>query len=812
MPDPPDIDRPRAPARGPAVPPPPSRRARWVLLALALLAVFAMARFVWQVRELQQRRATGPSWSFPSRVWSDGLLLAEGVPLPASRLREHLVMRGYRGVAGRAPRPGEYVERGDRFELGLRGSLEARDPAGGGGPEHVRIELANGRVARVERRGGYRGQSAPDTAHAPRLEPLLLASIADSNGVTRTWTPLERIPRALQDAVVAAEDRRFRSHFGFDLRGNARALAANVRARGVRQGASTITQQLARGWFLGTERTVSRKVLEMVLAVGIELVLTKDQILEAYLNSVYFGRDAYGGVAGVGAASERFFGLPVERLDLRRAALLAGVIPAPNLYSPVRRPEVARDRRAAVLRDMLAVGVVDSADAREAARSPLGLAPLPPERERFPSAVGAAMQELASQLPREALAGWGLEVFTTIDPLSQLRTERGFESGMRAQRADRRGAPLQGAFVLLENGSGRVRAIVGGREMRATGFHRALQAKRQPGSAFKPFVYAAALDPSRRGERFTLVTRVRDELRTFKTPSGPWSPKNSDGRYRGLVTLTQALAHSLNLATADVVERIGPEAVSRMAERFGLGRPPAYLSIGLGTHEVTPLALTAAYAVFGDEGRWHEPFVVRAVVDGGGRASRLRTRRSSMVLSPAAASLSVGMLEEVVRHGTASALAWRFGTALPLGGKTGTTNDAFDAWFVGVTPEITAGLWVGYDQPASLPGSSTQVAIPVWARIMEAELARMPEMRWPEPEGIERRRVDPTTGGLARHDCPFSADIPFLAGTAPSSACTSDHIVDWARLRTDALIDSLAQALADSVAVPDSTAEPDVDL
>jgi len=776
---------------------------RWGIAALALLALLGWARFVWQVHEFRDRRATGPSWSYPSRVWSDGLLLAEGVPLPTRRLREHLRMRGYRDVGWRAPRPGEYVQRGSRFELGLRGSLEARDPAGGGGPEHVRVEIDGGRVSRVERRGGYPGQPPPDTAHAPRLEPLLLASIADSNGVTRTWTPLERIPRALQDAVVAAEDRRFRSHLGVDLRGNARAMAANVRARGVREGASTITQQLARGWFLGAERTLSRKLLEMVLATAIELVLTKDQILEAYLNMVYFGRDAYGGVAGVSAASERFFGMPVEQLDLPRAALLAGVIPAPNLYSPVRRPERARERRAAVLRDMLAVGAIDSAAARTAARAPLGLAPLPPERERFPSAVGAALQELSSQLPRAALAGWGLEVFTTIDPVSQLIAEREFESALRAQRGDRRGAPLQGAFVLLENSTGRVRATVGGRAMHSTGFHRALQAKRQPGSAFKPIVYAAALDPGRAGEKFTLATRVSDELRTFNTPSGPWSPKNSDGWYRGPVTLTQALAQSLNLATADVVERIGPEAVSRMSERFGLGRPPAYLSIGLGTHEVTPLALTAAYAVFGDQGRWHEPYVVRAVQDARGRASRLRVRRTSTVLSPPATALMVGMLQEVVRHGTASSLRWSIDR--PLGGKTGTTNDAYDTWFVGLTPEITATVWVGYDQPASLAGSSTRVAVPVWGRIMRAEFEGMPRTEWPEPEGLEHLRVDLVTGQRARHDCPFAGDIPFLAGTAPTHACDADHTVDWARLSAEALVDSLTQALGDSAAaVPDS--------
>ncbi len=328
--------------------PPPARprrfprRWRVVLLVVLVLVAAALARFVAQVRAFEARHATGPAWVFPSRVWSADVPLVPGARAPLAWLREELTARGYReGYTVRGP--GQWAPTPEGAEIWLRGF--AAVPGRQAAPERVRVRLAEGRIVAVRRFAGFGAAAPADTSRPPGLEPVLVATLADSNGVAREWVPLARVPRVLRDAVIASEDRRFRSHWGLDLKSNARALVANLRAGGVRQGASTITQQLARGLFLGSERSIGRKLAEMPLAVLLERVANKDRILEMYLNSVYFGRDEHGSFAGVGEASRRFFGVPVDSLGPAQAAMLVGVIPAPNLYSPLRRPDHALRRR-----------------------------------------------------------------------------------------------------------------------------------------------------------------------------------------------------------------------------------------------------------------------------------------------------------------------------------------------------------------------------------------------------------------------------------------------------------------------------------
>ncbi len=817
---PPDDSPPGAgPSRPPAVRAPRRLKRKVFVVLLLLLGVCAVpfARFALQVRTFTERRATGPAWSFPSRVWSDALVLEGGRALPERYLREHLELRGYRQV-GAPKRPGEWASAPGGALLVLRGFPVPFDPpalhrvGSPRGPERVRLRLAAGRISEVQRLGALPGYPPPDSLHAPSLEPVLIATVADSDRVYREWVPLARIPRALRLAVIASEDRRFRQHFGLDLKGNFRALATNLRAGSVRQGASTITQQLARGLFLGTERTMGRKLQEMAIAVGLELLLSKEQILEMYLNSVYLGRmgpmggAGTRGIAGVGEASWRMFGVPVDSLTLAQCATLVGTIPAPNLYSPLRRPDHALRRRSSVLHDMLETGVLDSTLAHKAAAKPLGVRPTPAPEDRFASSVSAVKQELSEQLSRDALEHWGLDVFTSIDPVWQVRAERELTRGVQGQEVwrGRASEPLQGAFVLLDAPSGEVRAIVGGRSDHPSQFNRVTQAHRQPGSAIKAVVYAAALDPRRGNPRFTPGSTVSDLRQEFDTPEGPWKPRNDEGDYHETVTLAKALAKSLNLATADLVQRIGPGTVSRYAERFGLGRPEAVASIGLGTHEVTPLALAGAYTVFANTGWRREPRIVRAVRDAMGHALPLRARPRLEVLPEPTAALTRGMLEDVVIFGIAYPLRAQYGFTRPCGGKTGTTNEYRDAWFVGFTPDLAAAVWVGYDTPASLSRAASKVALPVWAGVMNAVLDGFPVTDFPARKDIVLAWVDPYTGGLARSDCPSPLRVPFLLGSAPKAFCTRDHTADWAALRAGQFADSLSRARADSTARVDS--------
>lgn len=790
------------PPTGVPAPAPAPRSRRRTFLVLAAVAAVFLALFVplaLRIRALAARHATGPAWSFPARVWSADLPLVAGTVMSEAHLAAELDARGYRRVAT-VRAGGEWSALAGGADIALRGTRPGLAPA----PRRVRVRIAGGRIASVADVGG----APPAGAGAPALEPVLVAVMPDSNRVYREYVPLARIPRALQLAAIASEDRRFRSHWGLDLRGNARAIAANLRAGGVRQGASTITQQLARGLFLGNARNFGRKLNEMVLALALERTLSKDRILEMYLNSVYFGRDAAGGIAGVAEASRRFFGVPVDSLTLDQAALLVGVIPAPNLYSPFRRPENALRRRRLVLRDMVETGAVDSVTAAAAAEAPLALRCVPPPPARFHSFLGYLRQTMGRQLPAGALEGWDLDVMTTLDPVWQQQAEDELAGGVLDQELWRGRAVgrLEGAFVLIDALSGEVRAIVGGRDASNGDFNRATMALRQPGSALKPIVYSAALDRRRGGDRLTPASTVPDLRRTFATPEGPWEPRNDEGDYHDSVTLAKALAKSLNLATANLVEKIGAGTVAKYAERFGLGRPEAVASIGLGTHEVTPLALVDAYTVFANGGWRMEPTPVREVRDGRGAPLALRARRRIDVLGDADAAVMRGMLEDVVIFGISYPLRAEYGFSRPCGGKTGTTNDYHDAWFVGFTPELAAGVWIGYDQPQSLTRPAAKVALPVWARIMNRILADAPATDFARRADIKQVWIDPYTGLLARGDCPSPLRVDLLSGTEPRTVCARDHAADWAALRARELADSLHSAARDSAAAADSLA------
>jgi membrane peptidoglycan carboxypeptidase len=392
-----------------------------------------------------------------------------------------------------------------------------------------------------------------------------------------------RVPKVVRDAVIASEDRRFRSHVGLDLKGSARALLVNVRAGEVREGASTITQQLARGLFLGRERTFARKFREAGYALLIEAFLSKDQILEMYLNSIYWGQGDTRAIAGVEEAARWYFSAPAESLKLAEAALLAGLIPAPVAYSPFKQPALALARRNQVLADMAQVGMIDARSAARDRALPLWVRRGTTRADRSPDVMSAADLDLDRDLPTGAPRRWGLEILTTIDLVWQDDAERAVREGLAELDPGglRRGrTPLQGAFVAIDPASGALRAIVGGRAQRPGAFNRAMQARRQTGSAIKPLVYAAALDPTRGEPRFTLRSRVPNLPKTFRERGVVWTPANADHSYQESLTLPEALARSANVATANLVEAIGPAQVARACERLGLGKLKPVLSIG----------------------------------------------------------------------------------------------------------------------------------------------------------------------------------------------------------------------------------------
>jgi penicillin-binding protein 1B len=754
----------------------PVRTATFATLGLlTLVALLGIAHLAVAVRHLRARHAIGPSWSFPSRIYSDEVSLVPGRALPEGYLRSQLEARAYRQVPSAAA-PGEYAAVPGGFEVFLRGFGGPGDPDGPARPERVRLKLSGGCLVAVQRLGGLAGTAAPDLSRPAALEPAPIALLADEHRVLRTWVPLARIPRALQEAVVAAEDRRFRRHWGLDLRSNFRALVTNVQAGGVRQGGSTITQQLARGLFLRRERTWGRKLSEALIAVGLEALLSKDEILEMYLNSIYWGQSESGGVAGAAEAARWYFAAPVESLDVAQAALLAGIIPAPNAFSPFRNPRLALAQRNSVLADMVATGAIDAATAARIRAQPLTARRGAPFPDRFPSYVGYVRQYLSEHLPRGAGEHWGLSVHTALDLVWQEQAEKGLAAGLDSlERWSGRGPePLEGAFAALDPGTGSVRALVGGRDLGAGDFNRATQARRQTGSAIKPIVYAAALDPDRGVPRFTPASTLPDLRRTFAVGDTVWKPRNDKEEYHSEATLAKALAKSLNVATANLVEAIGAAQVARYAERFGLGKLKPVASIGLGANEATLLALTSAYGVFPARGMRCEPAPVRAALDGAGQNLLAAPGPPAQVLPRSCADLMTGLLEDVVIFGVSYPLRSVYGFLRPVAGKTGTTNDYNDAWFVGFVPDLVAGVWVGYDTPRTLQRPAADVAIPVWAGIVGAMVAGFPPEPFPGDAGLALAWIDPWTGLLARPGCAVMR-VPFLPGTAPTRVCPVVH-------------------------------------
>ena len=550
----------------------------------------------------------------------------------------------------------------------------------------------------------------------------------------RIFVPLQQIPPHLRNAIIAVEDARFYSHFGVDLRGVLRAAYANFRHGRVVEGGSTITQQLAKVLFLTPDRSFSRKVKEALLALELEKRYSKDRLLELYLNQVYMGHGAYG----VEAAARMYFGKSVQDLTLPEAAMLAALPRSPGNYSPFERPELAQRRRAIVVGRLLEQGYIGEAEAKVANRAPLGL--VSPERRQGSGQyfLEYLQQSLEAKYGSDVLYKSGLAIYTTLDPALQRAAELALRDGLQAlvgrqaARAANRGkgspAPVapEGAVVVIEAGTGYVKALIGGDDFARTEFNRALHAHRQPGSAFKPFVYLAALEAGH------APTELLDDSPVRYVSAGKvWAPENYDGKFRGPVTLQQALEESINVPTIRLLEEVGVNPVIDVARRAGIQSPlPHDLTLALGSGDVTLLELTAAYGTFANQGIRMEPLMVRYVTDAQGRLLEENIPEGREAIDPRVAVGLTQMLRGVVERG--SGVGARV-LERPLAGKTGTTNDFSNAWFVGYTPSIVAGVWIGYDRPRSLGPDETgaRAALPVWVAVMRAALRGQPVEDFP---------------------------------------------------------------------------------
>ncbi|HAM35717.1 MAG TPA: hypothetical protein DEB40_14175 [Elusimicrobia bacterium] len=718
-------------------------RRPWLGFCLALLSAAALV--AWRAEsKLSALVLGGLGESFSTKIFSAATNIGEGSPRDPQRLLERLRRLGYRESPEPAA-PGQYAWQPPVLKVFLRGysvPLPAQNP----GLFEIRFDADGTAEAR---------DSSGSSVSAIRLEPELMAELSGARKLRREPAAAAEIPPALEQAVIATEDKRFYRHWGVDPLAVLRSAWHDLSGHAELQGGSTITQQLAKNLFLSPRRTLQRKLAEAAFSFYLELRLNKERILTLYLNHIYMGQDGPVSVAGIKAASAFYFEKSLGRLTLGECAMLAGLIRSPYRYDPRRDPAAALHRRDFVLRRMREEGFITAAQLRGALAEPLAAAPRPLRDLRGNDYfVTEVVRQVLPRYGEEALFRQGLSLYTTMDPLDQKAAERAVSR-----------LKTQAALAALDPEDGRVLALVGGRDFAESQFNRATQARRQPGSAFKPFLYGAAIEKG-----YTPATTLDDRPRAFSGPEGTWRPKNYDGVYRGTTTLRTALALSLNAASLDLLNQIGPAAMAQFAQRLGVESPlENSLALALGTSEVNLLELTAAFAPFANQGLRVSPILVSSVYDAQGNVLEYARGERTSVLAPAHAYLVTSLLESVVQEGTAKSLQG-LGFARPCAGKTGTTDEGRDAWFIGFTPRLLAGVWVGNDRNEALRLTGAKDALPVWAQFMR-DSVEGPAAPFAQPQGLTTARIDPLSGLLARSGCPEKRSEMFAAGTEPKQVC-----------------------------------------
>jgi penicillin-binding protein 1B len=747
---------------------------RWLVMGLGCAVVLVAALFLSaavRLRSLELPSRDDASRG-PSRIFSRPLVLKLRAPVEADALEDHLRGAGYHRVSGKYVATGEYGRVDGRFTIGARDFLDAAGEEPGG---RVRVALSpEGRVIELQREG--------EDAALVRIEGAAIGSFLPTSGRECVPVRLDALPEHLVGAVLAIEDQRFFEHGGLDWVRIGGALHSNLRAGKIVEGGSTLTQQLVKNLYLSRERSVWRKLQEMPLAALLEWRLDKQEILEAYLNEVYLGQAGGVAIHGVGAAARHYFGKPPEALTLTESALLAGMLRGPTLYSPRRQPEHALERRNDVLERMFEQGRIDEPTYTAAAAQPLGVmdAWAPPSSARwFVERVRRQIQQRFADVQLER-AGWRFD--TTLDLRMQRIAERTLARGIERVEArkpalKRSDVPLQGALIAMEPKTGALLALVGGRSYGQSQFDHATDAHRQPGSLFKPVAVLAALSPEV-GEQpdFTLASMLADEPFALSTPQGAWQPANHDELYRGQVTVREALVHSLNVPMVRLGQRIGMRRVVRAARRLGIESPlHAVPSLVLGTSETTLLEMTRAYAVLAARGWRADLRDLVAARDADGAIAFEAPPQGSHAVDPALAYVVTAALRGVVDRGTGGSVRGYFYG--PLAGKTGTTDEYRDAWFVGYTPDFVAGVWVGFDDGASLRQSASRAAVPIFGEFAKNAIGASGGRDFAIPDGVETVRVVAAPGHPAGLRCSGDPEV-FLAGTGPYESCAPFGWVD----------------------------------
>lgn len=757
--------------------PHPRRPRKWIRLCILFTIICAVAlTILWRRIDAQVARRLAsfeaPSipvvYSAPLDLRSVIVRTNEEGNTSQALLKGILVDRRYTEVTTQPSRPGEFLLTADTLTIFSRDFTTATGTLNKA--RKITLSLGDGKET------GAQSKLAQKTL----LEPQIISYLGAQEMRASRFVSLDHIPQSVPNAVMAIEDERFFSHFGIDIFGITRAILRNIIAGRLVQGGSTLTQQLAKNLFLSPKKTFSRKLLEIPTALSLESHLTKKQLLELYLNEVYLGQEGSISIHGMPQASSNLFGKNISDISIEEAATLAGIIKAPSYFNPRKHPERAKERRDTVLGKMRDLGFISAAEYTTAINKPLRIAQQHEHRRIAQFFTSTLEAELSQTIDIENAPSTGLAVYTGLDLGMQRCAEEAIERGVAALEAanpklKRNDKQLQAALVAIEPYSGLVRSWVGGRDFAESQFNRVNLAMRQIGSTVKPFLYLTALDGTLNSYKTaTAVSILEDKPMQFTTNKVSWNPENYDHEFRGDVTLRYALEHSLNMPALYIAERIGLSPLKKTLSAFKIAPTVQEVpSIALGALDSNLLRLTAAYGALANGGVYIQPRLFTAAIDGAGDRLASSDIVEERVADEDASFVLTNILRGVLDRGTGTKARSK-GFTRPAAGKTGTSDNARDAWFVGYTPTLVAGVWLGYDDNSPITITGGAAAAPIWGDFMRCSSPFLPLGDFTAPPGITFADVDIRTGQIATPECPRERVVSeaFVKGTQPSARCT----------------------------------------
>jgi penicillin-binding protein 1B len=732
---------------------PIKRAISWFVFRAGLMLIVAVLCYVAWLDIQVRSQFEGRRWQVPARIFGRATELYAGAPVGAPSVIKQLILAGYHEDA-KLSRPASYRRRGAELELRTR-RFQFWD--GVERERRVKLRFSANRVENVAGSG--------DDAGLLRLEPALIGRVHPTHGEDRILVRLDDVPQALVDALLASEDRQYFEHHGISMRGIARAAWANIRAAGTVQGGSTLTQQLAKSYFLTAERSLWRKLNDISIALILEARYSKDEILTAYLNEVYLGQDGPRAVHGFGLAAQHYFGRRVSELRVHEVALLAGIVKGPSRYNPRRHPQRALQRRNLVVEQMRILDMITDKQAVQFSAKALGVSARPGDANtRNPGFLDLVRRQLRRDYRDEDLRSDGLRIFTALDPAVQQAAQNALAKTLTRIEAKRTAGArgLQGAVVVTEPQSAEVLALVSGRNAQRGGFNRALDAQRPIGSLIKPVVYVTALAQP---ERYNLTTLIDDAPITVPAAKGePWRPSNYDGKSHGMVPLMEALARSYNLATVRLGMDVGVGEVRKTLARMGITRAiNSFPSMLLGAAELSPFEVTGVYQTFASGGFQQPLRAIKAVTTADGAPLERYGLRVNEAIDPRANFLVLRAMREVFVTGTARAGRSAVPAGLAAAGKTGTTDELRDSWFAGFAGDRLAVVWVGRDDNRSAKLTGASGALRVWSTLFATSAPR--ELQTQAPPGIVFRSVDAASGLPLADGCEDQGGdvLPFMA-------------------------------------------------